>query len=126
MTEQRRMPLPDGWSWAKSAAIHPHASFEAVHKHGGFVHILTGARAQFAGSEHATLAVLVDRIGPKLNAFERDDLPNHIDPGPWDRVILLDPDTPARALRLGSARALAGPAAQSIGGRAAKAAEAAC
>lgn len=55
--------------------------------------------------------LLVDRIGPKLNEFERDDLPNHIDPGPWDRVILLDPRTPARALRLGSARALVRPAA---------------
>lgn len=45
--------------------------------------------------------VLVDRIGPQLNAFERNDLPNHIEIAPWDQVLLLDPHDPARALRLG-------------------------
>lgn len=44
--------------------------------------------------------LLVDRIGPKLNASERNELPNHIDPSPWDRVVLLDPDAPTRALSI--------------------------
>lgn len=45
--------------------------------------------------------LLVDRIGPQLNAFERHGLLEHIDADGWDRVMLLDPDDPARALRLG-------------------------
>jgi hypothetical protein len=44
--------------------------------------------------------LLVDRIGPNLNASERNDLPNHISPAPWDRVVLLDPAAPSRALTI--------------------------
>lgn len=44
--------------------------------------------------------LLVDRIGPRLHPSERDDLPNHIETAPWDRVVLLDPGSPSRALRL--------------------------
>lgn len=50
--------------------------------------------------------LLVDRIGPRLNASERNDLPNHIEIAPWDRVILLDPEDPARALQLGPGESL--------------------
>lgn len=45
--------------------------------------------------------LLVDRIGPELNDFERNDLPNHFEITPWDRVVLLDPNNPLRALPLG-------------------------
>lgn len=44
--------------------------------------------------------LLVDRIGPQLNAHERQGLVGEVPHGPWDRIILLDPDNFDRSLDL--------------------------
>lgn len=98
-------------------ASHPHSTRFLLggysdHQAGGFVssEIIRNANLCIAEKSEKTRQnrprypewwlLLVDRIGPKLNAFERNDLPNHVKAEGWDRVVLLDPDDPDRALRL--------------------------
>jgi len=44
--------------------------------------------------------VLVDRIGPNLDAFERSALVGQVDKGPWEKIVLIDPARPSRSLEL--------------------------
>ncbi len=44
--------------------------------------------------------VLVDRIGPNLNRFERSALIGQVDKGPWEKIVLIDPAQPSRSLAL--------------------------
>jgi hypothetical protein len=44
--------------------------------------------------------LLIDRIGPDLNAHERQGLVGEVPHGPWERIILLDPKRADRSLDL--------------------------
>ncbi|CAN5212389.1 hypothetical protein BH10PSE4_BH10PSE4_44320 [soil metagenome] len=44
--------------------------------------------------------VLVDRIGPNLNPFERSALVGQVNKGPWEKIVLIDPAQPSRSLEL--------------------------